>query len=290
MNTDAEWQKWGRRDPYFAVITDEKFRSSRLTEQSKHEFFESGHAHVAYVLEHCRRISEGPFVIDRALDFGCGVGRLCVPLSEHARTVVGVDVSQDMLEEARRNCARYGCTNVAFRISDDTLSEVEGTFDLVHSCITFQHIDIERGKRLFAELIARVSPGGIGAIQITYAKAQFADTWGQPPRQELALPAVEPQMPTTVATSSMGAWRSLLAFLGIRTPEPRPSAPPATAPATAPAIQTECDGADPQMVMNPYHLGEVAFMLQSAGVPSFQAEFTDHGGELGVFLFFRKPR
>ena len=47
--------------------------------------------------------------------------------------------------------------------------------------------------------------------------------------------------------------------------------------------------ADPEMQMNPYQLSELAFLLQSAGIPGFQAQFTDHGGELGVFLFFKKP-
>ena len=30
-------------------------------------------------------------------------------------------------------------------------------------------------------------------------------------------------------------------------------------------------------------------MLKTAGVASFSVDFTNHGGELGVFLFFRKP-
>jgi hypothetical protein len=45
---------------------------------------------------------------------------------------------------------------------------------------------------------------------------------------------------------------------------------------------------DPQMLMNPYNLSEIAFLMQSSGVNKFDAEFTDHGGELGVFLFFRR--
>ena len=46
---------------------------------------------------------------------------------------------------------------------------------------------------------------------------------------------------------------------------------------------------DPETQMNPYNLSELAFMLQTAGVKSFSVDFTDYGGELGVFLFFRKP-
>jgi len=291
MSTDAEWRKWGRQDPYFAVITDEKFRVDRLTEEVKHEFFESGHAHVSYVLEHCRRIAGGTFWIQRALDFGCGVGRLCVPLSEHAEAVVGVDVSPDMLAEARRNCIRYGCANVTFRISDSTLSEVEGTFDLVHSCITFQHIDVERGKRLFAELIARIAPGGLGAIQITYGKAGFAGTLGQPPKFTTPEPSVEPPPAVDVSRAS-SRWSNLLARLGMKTvtsTQPAPPQKPETDTAPAQTPTADDSGRDPQMAMNPYHLSEIAFMLQTAGIPGYHADFTDHGGELGVFLFFMKP-
>ena len=46
---------------------------------------------------------------------------------------------------------------------------------------------------------------------------------------------------------------------------------------------------DPEMQMNPYNLGEILFSLQSLGVQRFYADFTNHGGELGVFLFFQKP-
>ena len=47
---------------------------------------------------------------------------------------------------------------------------------------------------------------------------------------------------------------------------------------------------DPEMQMNVYSLSDLAFMLQTAGVKAFNAEFTDHGGELGVFMYFMKPQ
>jgi SAM-dependent methyltransferase len=173
--------------------------------------------------------------------------------------VVGVDVSPDMLAEARRNCDLHGLANVELLPSDDTLSAVTGSFDLVHSCITFQHIDVPRGRRLFARLIELLADNGIGAIQITYAKAYHPDSHGQPPA---------PPPPPAPTTKIEGRAPALIrAVLGEN------PAPPA----------------DPEMLMNPYNLSELAFMLQSAGVASFSVEFTDHGGELGVFLFFRKP-
>lgn len=46
---------------------------------------------------------------------------------------------------------------------------------------------------------------------------------------------------------------------------------------------------DPVMQMNPYNVNERFFQLQSAGIDNVHVEFTDHGGELGVFLYFRRP-
>ena len=162
--------------------------------------------------------------------------------------VVGVDVSPDMLAQARVHADERGLRHLQLLPSDDALSAVHGEFDLVHSCITFQHIEMPRGRRLFARLLELLTPGGMGAIQVTYAKAYLPDTFGQPPEAGLVVPRPPP-------------------------PEPAPGAPPR----------------DPEMQMNTYNLNELAFMLQSAGIKNVRTDFTDHGGELGVFLFFMKP-
>ncbi|APV52466.1 hypothetical protein BWI17_14755 [Betaproteobacteria bacterium GR16-43] len=67
-----------------------------------------------------------------------------------------------------------------------------------------------------------------------------------------------------------------------RAPPPAPGAPVPATPASDPA-------ADPEMQMNAYDVNPLLFTLQRRGVHRFHTEFTDHGGELGLFLFFRKP-
>jgi 2-polyprenyl-3-methyl-5-hydroxy-6-metoxy-1,4-benzoquinol methylase len=253
-NTDQEWEQWGRQDPYFAVITHPKFRSAALDDSARNEFFSSGRSHVDYVLAVAARQVRADFPRRRALDFGCGVGRVTLAMAAHFNEVVGVDVSPSMLEEAARNAYRAGIGNITWVLSDDTLSRVEGQFDLVHTAITLQHIEIPRGRILFKRLVEMVAPGGIGAIQVTYAKASHAATFGQAP--SMAVPSqVEP---TTH-----------------RNPLAR-------------ALRKALPSADPEMQMNAYSLGELAFILQSCDVASFHGEFTDHGGELGVFLYFQK--
>jgi len=263
--SDIEWEKWGRQDPYYSVLTSERFRSGRLDEAARAEFFASGQWHMDAVLRACRQYFDPEFKPQRVLDFGCGVGRLLVPFASVAREVVGVDVSPSMLAEAQRNCAERGLANVVLARSDDELSLVEGRFDLVHSAITLQHIEVPRGRRLFGRLVELLAPQGVGAIQITYAKAYHPESHGQPP------PPVLPES-LQPAANSLGR----LLRRGAREIEARFDEPNGT-------------GTDPEMMMNPYNLSEIAFLMQSAGVANFHAEFTDHGGELGVFLYFRRP-
>lgn len=46
---------------------------------------------------------------------------------------------------------------------------------------------------------------------------------------------------------------------------------------------------EPEMQMNAWGATEVLFILQALGASRVHLEFTDHGGELGLFLFFKVP-
>jgi SAM-dependent methyltransferase len=244
VSTDAEWEDWGRREPYFGVITDPKYRKANITDEALREFFDSGRAHVQYLIDMIHLHIDANFRARSVLDFGCGVGRQLVAFAGLADDVLGVDVSPSMLAEARANCDARGASAVRLLRCDDTLGGVPGAFDLVHSYIVFQHIPPERGRAIFGALLPLVAPGGVGAVHFAYSKSRYAATHG-------------------VA------------------PPPEPSAPPAPPPAGSPPP-------DPEMQMNPYPMNEVLFLMQRAGIHRFHAEFTDHGGELGVFLFFQK--
>jgi len=240
-STDVAWEEWGRRDPYFGVITNPKFRRDGLNEDVKREFFDDGETLVRYLFATIHRHIDPQFAPKRILDFGCGVGRLVVPFARVAEEVVGLDVSRSMLEEARRNCEDRQLSNVRLLPSDDHLSALSGTFDLIHSFIVFQHIPVQRGRAIFGRLLRHLRPGGVGAIHLTYSKTRFVSTHGVAP----------PESPSPATT--------------------RPSIP---------------IDADPEMQMNPYNMNEILFLLQCLGVQRTHIEFSDHGGELGVFLFF----
>src|SRR5690349_22592424 len=94
---DRTWRPYGRTDPYFAVLTDEAYRRENLDEGARRAFFESGERHVEWVLAAARRLTGEGWRPRRVLDFGCGVGRVLIPLARGAESAVGVDVSPEML-------------------------------------------------------------------------------------------------------------------------------------------------------------------------------------------------
>lgn len=168
-DSDRDWEKLGATDPYWAVLTDDQFRSRSLTDDNIAQFFARGEADIASVFATIEKCIRPGFRPARALDFGCGVGRLVIPMARRCGHVVGVDISDAMLAEARSNAARSGAANVTLLKSDDDLSAVDGAFDFVHSYIVLQHIPVERGEAITRRLIALLEPGGVGALHYTYA-------------------------------------------------------------------------------------------------------------------------
>ena len=166
----ARWEHFGREHPYYAVLVDERYRGRSLGEAAHADFFATGEAHVARLCEQFAALLGAPVKLGRVLDLGCGVGRLTLPLARRATEAVGVDIAEPLLVEARKNAARLGVTNATFVRSDAALSRVEGSFDAVHSYITFQHIHPRAGIRLMARMLTSLAPGGIGMLHTTFRR------------------------------------------------------------------------------------------------------------------------
>jgi SAM-dependent methyltransferase len=167
-STDRFWERLARENPYYTVLSDPKFLAASLNDESFQEFFSSGESHIQHVFTKIREKIKPDFEPARVLDYGCGVGRLLIPLARRSREVVGVDVSPSMLAHARDNCERYALHPVRLLHADDLSSLASASFDLVHSFIVFQHIPVARGERILSRLIALIANGGLGALHFTF--------------------------------------------------------------------------------------------------------------------------
>lgn len=68
----------------------------------------------------------------KVVDAGCGSGLHAVLLAQLGVEVVGIDISEAMLERAKENASRYGVT-VKFVQSDLAAAELQGQYDAVIS-------------------------------------------------------------------------------------------------------------------------------------------------------------
>ena len=156
-DTDRDWRKWGRADPYFGVLAHPDFARGEI-DRNRDAFFATGEDYVSALLGDLD--ATGPIERGRALDHGCGTGRLTIPLSRRFEHVMALDVAPEMLAEAAANANGFGRGNIEFRQADDALSGTTGSFDLIVSHLVLQHVPVKRGVGIFARLLDRVAAGG----------------------------------------------------------------------------------------------------------------------------------
>lgn len=91
------------------------------------------------------------------LDLGCGFGWFCrFAAGEGAASVLGVDVSEKMLERARRETAD---SRVAYACADlERYAPPAAAFDLAYSSLAFHYLEDLAG--LFGRVHAALKPGG----------------------------------------------------------------------------------------------------------------------------------
>ena len=147
-NSDRQWESWGKKEPYRGVLKQERFKKENINSKTIDEFFKSGAKHIEDIFKNVREHLDENFVPKRSLDFGCGVGRILIPLSLLSEEVVGIDISDSMLVKASEECKKRGINNFQLLKSDDDLSLLKGKFDFIHSYIVFQHIPVKRGEKI----------------------------------------------------------------------------------------------------------------------------------------------
>ena len=103
-----------------------------------------------------------PATAMRILDLGTGDGRLLalVKLDHPEATAVAIDFSPAMLAAARKRFADDRSVAVMAHNLEDPLPEFGG-FDAVVSSFAIHHLIHERKRALYAEIYARLNPGGV---------------------------------------------------------------------------------------------------------------------------------
>jgi SAM-dependent methyltransferase len=148
----------GRENAMWAVLTTRD-------DWDADTFFASGREEIERVMTYVDGLG-----IDvptgRALDFGCGVGRLTRALSNHFDSATGVDVAPAMIEQANElNAEVPGCT---FVLNGEPHLKVfpDGSFDFIYSNIVLQHMDPALAKGYLREFVRLLTEPGLMVVQV----------------------------------------------------------------------------------------------------------------------------
>jgi SAM-dependent methyltransferase len=157
------WEAWARADPLWAILSDPSRRGGKW---DPIEFFASGVADVELLLQQLEARSI-PVNRGRALDFGCGVGRVTQALADQFDSCDGVDISETMIELARAH-NRHGdhCRYHVNQAPDLALFD-DATFDFVFSTIALQHNPPDVAERYIGEFLRVLSPTGVAVFDMT---------------------------------------------------------------------------------------------------------------------------
>jgi SAM-dependent methyltransferase len=104
---------------------------------------------------------------ERALDFGCGLGRITRALAQHFDESVGVDISEDMVRRARELNVDAPGASFVVNVASDLARFDDAGYDVVFSSIVLQHVpDRPTIKGYIAEFCRVTRPGGLVILQL----------------------------------------------------------------------------------------------------------------------------
>lgn len=168
-----DWNARAREDAHYYVAFGRR-------QQDDSEFFETGAEMARALVSELKRLPLGNPRARRALEIGCGPGRLMKPMSRYFGEIHGVDVSDEMVRLAREKLSGIRHAHV-HHTPDSTLAAfADESFDLVYSYAVFQHIPSRKVVLGYLREARRVlKTGGILRCQINGLPESAAryDTW-----------------------------------------------------------------------------------------------------------------
>jgi SAM-dependent methyltransferase len=158
-----DWEELAEFNAEWAVLSTDE---TKFAGWDPAEFFATGRAQIDDLMKVSEELGL-PRHRGSVLDFGCGLGRLAAPLSEHFERYVGVDISAGMIERAAKfNAKSEGC-EFLHNEDPDLARFGNGSFDAVVTFQVLQHVpgtDLIHGY--VRELGRVLAPGGLLALEI----------------------------------------------------------------------------------------------------------------------------
>lgn len=160
-----QWTALGRSEPYWSVLSDERFRMKKIGENAA-EFYASGADSDRIIDIFCQRTQVAP-PRGTCLELGCGVGRVTRFLARRFEHVVGVDISEGNLQLAQKYLGEERVENVNLVLLRELrqLEEI-AEFDFFYSILVLQHNPPPMVARMLRIILKKLRSGGGFLFQV----------------------------------------------------------------------------------------------------------------------------
>src|SRR5262249_875402 len=143
----------------------------------------TGEREILNVVKHFAALNHS-FGRGRALDFGCGVGRLTQALCNYFDECHGVDIAESLGEPARKE-KRFG-EGLGYHVNTkpDLSRFADNTFDFVYTNMVLQHNPPAMARKFIQEFLRILKPGGLLEFQLPSEPIQHTSGEGHAMRPE----------------------------------------------------------------------------------------------------------
>jgi ubiquinone/menaquinone biosynthesis C-methylase UbiE len=144
---------------------------------------------------------------EQVLDLGSGTGHTALAFAPHVQSVIGIDLTSAMLDQARQLAADRQLSNVTFQTGDvEALPFPDQSFDIVTSRYSAHHYP--HPELAMREAARVLKPGGTLLLVDVVAPAD--------PTQDTFLQAIELlRDPSHVRDHNVAQWQTMLSSVGL---------------------------------------------------------------------------
>lgn len=162
LASNKEWKKWGEIDPLFGVASWRGKGKDSAKPWTDQEFYSLGASDWVDFSEHWENYG---FNNESCLEIGCGAGRITKQLAVYFNQVYAIDVSEKMIEYAKKQISE---SSVTFYLSDGiSIPLPNQSVSSVFSTHVFQHFDtLSVADGYFAEISRVLKTDGTFMIHL----------------------------------------------------------------------------------------------------------------------------
>jgi SAM-dependent methyltransferase len=164
VRVGENWELLAKSDPLWAILSAPEKKGNKWDID---EFLQTGEREINTLMDYLTETFS--FKVRRkALDFGCGIGRLTLPLAHYFDHVVGIDISDTMISMAQDLLNRRDY-NIKEKIEyvlnkSNTIPFEDNKFDLVYSSIVLQHMHKKIALSYISEFVRILEKKGFAVF------------------------------------------------------------------------------------------------------------------------------